>query len=183
MNPNLLLLWTTIGALLTPVQVSFAQSTLFTYQGRLNANGAPANGLYDFRFSIYKTPTNGVLVAGPLTNIAVAVTNGLFTTSLDFGHVPFLGDARWVDYAVRTNGSANAFSILTPRIRIAAAPYAIAAANVTDGAVTASSLSPGPGADRQVLQMNSGILTWANLGIGGGTVTSVATGPGLLGGP
>src|SRR5260370_16320430 len=145
MNPNLLLLGTTIGALLmTPVHVCLAQSTLFTYQGRLNANGAPANGLYDFRFSIYKTPTNGLLIAGPVTNIAVGVTNGLFTTSLDFGHLPFLGDARWMDYAVRTNGSANAFSTLTPRIRIAAAPYPIPAATLPDAATTPPPPHPRP---------------------------------------
>src|SRR6266404_1131643 len=171
MNLNLLLIGT-IAALLAPVHFCSAESTIFTYQGRLNANGIPANGVYDFRFSIYRTETNGLMIAGPLTNMAVGVTNGLFTTSLDFGHTPFLGDNHWMDCAVRTNGSVNAFTPLTPRIRVAAAPYAIAAANVIDGAVTASSLSPGPGANGQVLQMNNGVLAlaWANLGIGG-TVT------------
>lgn len=31
----------------------FAQGTLFTYQGRLNDNGRPANGTYDLTFTIY----------------------------------------------------------------------------------------------------------------------------------
>src|SRR5882724_958764 len=160
MNPKLLVLGATLGALVAPVRLCFAESTIFTYQGRLTANGTPANGVYDFRFSIYRTETNGLMIAGPLTNMAVGVTNGLFTTSLDFGHQPFLGDNHWMDYAVRTNGSTSAFTTLAPRIRIASAPYAIAAANVIDGAVTASSLSPGPGANGQVLQMNNGVLTW-----------------------
>src|SRR5438552_7433800 len=158
-----------------------AQSTIFTYQGRLAANGSPANGLYDFRFTIYKVETNGLVIAGPLTNTAVAVSAGLFNISLDFGQQPFLGVNRWMEIAVRTNGSAGAFSTLDPRIRIASAPYAIAAANVIDGAVTAASLSPGPGANGQVLQMNNGVLTWGSSGAGG--VTSVASGAGLLGGP
>ena len=28
-----------------------AQGTAFTYQGRLNDNGSPANGIYDLRFT------------------------------------------------------------------------------------------------------------------------------------
>src|SRR5438552_351563 len=159
-----------------------AQSTIFTYQGRLAVNGSPANGFYDFQFTVYKVETNGLIIAGPQTNAAVAVSGGLFTTSLDFGNQPFLGVNRFMDIAVRTNGSATGFSSLAPRIRIASAPYAIAAANVIDGAVPSAALSPGPGADGQVLKMQNGVLTWANFGTGG-TVTSVAAGPGLLGGP
>src|SRR5882724_9250105 len=160
-----------------------AQSTIFNYQGRLNVNGSPASGLYDFEFTIFKVETNGLIIAGPLTNSAVAVSNGLFNVALDFGNQPFLGVNRWLDIAVRTSGSASAFTRLTPRVRIASAPYAIAAANVIDGAVTAESLSPGPGPEGQVLKMSNGVLTWApDLNSGGG-VTSVATGTGLLGGP
>jgi len=160
-----------------------AQSTIFNYQGRLDVNGNPANGLYDFQFTIFKVQTNGLVIAGPMTNTAVAVSNGLFNVALDFGNQPFLGVNRWLDIAVRTNSSADAFSLLSPRTRIASAPYAIAAANVIDGAVTAASLSPGPGPDGQVLKMSSGVLTWApDLNSGGG-VTSVDTGTGLLGGP
>jgi|ERR1044071_1711625 hypothetical protein len=178
---RILLFWTMTGALLTQGHC-LAESTVFTYQGRLSANGLPANGLYDFRFAIYRLETNGLLIGGPLTNTAVGVTNGLFTTSLDFGHTPFLSDNHWMDCAVRSNGSAGSFTTLSPRIRIAAAPYAIAAANIVNGGVTASSLSPGPGIDGQVLQMTNGVLTWANLGTGG-TVTSVSSGSGLRGGP
>jgi len=62
-----------------------AQSTIFNYQGRLNLNGSVANGFYDFEFTIYKVETNGVIIAGPMTNTAVAVSNGLFNVALDFG--------------------------------------------------------------------------------------------------
>ena len=123
------------------VEQAPAQSTIFNYQGRLVVDGNPANGLYDFIFTIYKIPTNGVIIAGPLTSSAVPVNNGLFTIPLDFGNQPFLGVNRFMDIAVRTNGT-DAFSPLIPRVRIASAPYAIAAANVIDGAVTASVTIP-----------------------------------------
>ena len=165
------------------LQRARAQSTIFSYQGRLAVNGNPANGLYDFVFTIYKVETNGLVIAGPLTNTAVAVSGGLFMVPLDFGQQPFLGVNRFLEIAVRTNGSSGAFTTLSPRERIASAPYAIAAANVIDGAVTASSLSPGPGPDGQVLKMSGGVLTWAAEAASGGTVTSVGTGTGLLGGP
>src|SRR5262245_50676890 len=118
---------------------SFGQSSIFTYQGRLSDNGNPANGRYDFRFSVYKVETNGLIIAGPLTNVAVAVSGGLFNIPVDFGQQPFLGVNRFLDIAVRTNGSANPFIPIFPRIRITSAPYAIAAANIIDGGVTAAS--------------------------------------------
>ena len=90
-----------------------AQSTAFTYQGRLNDNGAPANGVYDLRFTIYDSTNNpGPIIAGPLTNSATGVNNGLFTVTLDFGPGIFSGADRWLEIAVRTNGSSSAFTAL-----------------------------------------------------------------------
>jgi len=103
------------------------ESTILTYQGKLNSSGSPANGVYDLKFSIYdSTNQPGVLIAGPLTNFTVVVTNGLFMTPLDFGVAPFDGSDRWLEIAVRTNGS-GAFSTLTSRQQITLAPYAIMA--------------------------------------------------------
>jgi hypothetical protein len=90
-----------------------AQGTAFSYQGRLNDSGSPATGIYDVRFTIYDAVTNGNLVAGPLTNSATAVTNGLFVVPLDFGSGVFTGAARWLEVDVRTNGG-GAFSTLLP---------------------------------------------------------------------
>jgi len=61
-----------------------AQGTAFTYQGQLANNGLLANGSYDLTFSLFSA-SNGVgQVGGTLTNSAVAVSNGLFTATLDF---------------------------------------------------------------------------------------------------
>src|SRR5688500_10028549 len=35
-----------------PFITTYAQGTAFTYQGRLQNNGTPANGAYDFRFKL-----------------------------------------------------------------------------------------------------------------------------------
>ena len=69
----------------------FAQGTAFTYQGQLQNNGSPASGTYNLTFSLFNTNTSGVAIAGPVTNNAVVVTNGLFTVLIDFGPGVFTG--------------------------------------------------------------------------------------------
>jgi hypothetical protein len=92
-----------------------AQGTAFTCQGRLNDGALPATGIYDLKCSIYDSTNDpGTLVAGPLTNSATAVSNGLFAATLDFGAGAFNGAVRWLEIAVRTNGN-GAFTTLTPR--------------------------------------------------------------------
>ena len=117
---------------------AFAQGTAFTYQGRLNDGASPASGIYDLRFTIYDLAGGGSALAGPLTNSAISVSNGLFTLTLDFGN-QFPGADRWLEIGVVTNGGGT-FTTLAPRQPLTAAPYAIMAGNVS-GAVAASQLS------------------------------------------
>ena len=121
--------------------VAFAQGTAFTYQGQLNVSGVAASGSYDIAFSLYATNAGGVAVAGPVTNSAVGVTNGLFTTTVDFGNV-FTGASNWLAIAVSTNG-ANTFSTLAPRQQLTPTPYAIfsESANGLGGTLSASQLT------------------------------------------
>lgn len=121
-------------------ELAFAQGTAFTYQGRLNDGGGPANGSYDLRFSMYDSPSAGLIVGGPLTNSPTGASNGLFSVTLDFGAGVFTGPARWLEIGVRTNGSVSAYQTLSPRQPLTAAPYAVTAGNVT-GVVPAGSLS------------------------------------------
>jgi len=112
-----------------------AQGTAFTYQGQLTAGGAPAGGVYDLRFTVYdSTNLPGTIIAGPRTNAATAVTNGLFTVQLDFGAGVFDGNARFLDIAVRTNGGST-FTVLAPRQPITSAPYAVQALNAATAGV------------------------------------------------
>jgi len=124
--------------LVVPTSPVLAQGTGFTYQGRLNSPIGPANGSYDLQFTLYPTNTTGTAVAGPLTNTAVAVSNGLFTTTIDFGATVFNGTSNWLEIAVQTNGGSG-FSTLTPRQRIRPTPNALYAANYS-GSITAAQL-------------------------------------------
>ena len=118
-----------------------AQTSAFTYQGRLTDNGSPASGIYDLRFSIYDADTGGTEVAGPVTNSPVAVSNGLFTVTLDFGASVFDGSDRWLEIGVATNGS-GVFTNLNPRQPLTATPYAIQAANAASAnSVSAANIS------------------------------------------
>jgi len=101
-----------------------AQGTAFTYQGQLQSGGGPANGTYDFRFSLYTVSSGGSSAYGFITNASVLVTNGLFTVINDFGTGVFNGTNYWMQIGVRTNGAVN-FTGLSPRQQLTPAPYAI----------------------------------------------------------
>src|SRR5262245_5362564 len=98
-----------------PVAAQTPVGTAFTYQGRLTDAGGPANGSFDFRFTLFDAATGGASVGTPASVNAVAVSQGLFTAALDFGIPPFAtGQARWIQVEVRTAGG-GAYTILSPR--------------------------------------------------------------------
>ncbi len=109
---------------------TFAQGSAFTYQGRLNASGQPANGLYDLRLRLASDALGSNYVGGILATNGVPVSNGLFTVTIDFGAGPFTGSNLWLQVEVRTN-SAGAYTVLSPLQQLTPAPYAIQAANAT----------------------------------------------------
>lgn len=114
---------------------AFAQGTAFMYQGRLNDGASPANGTYDLTFTLFGASSGGVAVAGPATNSATSVVNGLFIATLDFG-TNFPGADRWLEIGARTNGG-GAFTTLAPRQKLAATPYAITSSSVVSGGLAA----------------------------------------------
>jgi hypothetical protein len=134
-------LFLTLALLVGATTQLFAQGTAFTYQGRLNDGGNPANGIYDLRFAICDAVSGGNQIAGPLTNNATVVTNGLFIATLDFGGV-FTGTNYWLDISVRTNGSGT-FIELLPRQPLTPTPYAIFAntASNLSGTISAAQVS------------------------------------------
>ena len=112
-----------VAAVNIPFSTARAQGTAFTYQGQLQNNGSPASGTYNFQFSLYATNTNGTAIAGPVTNSAVAVSNGLFTTTIDFGASVWNGQTNWLQIRVETN-HATSLTTLTPRQQVTPVPYA-----------------------------------------------------------
>jgi hypothetical protein len=173
---------TALGLSLSALGNAQAQGTAFTYQGRLTDGGNPANGNYSLRFTLYDASANGNVAGGPITNAPVAVANGLFTVSLDFGAGVFAGSTYWLQIDAATNSASPSYASLAPRQQLTPTPYAIyaesaasasVAYNVADNTINTTSFntaggSPTPGS---VLGLNSGgALQWlAPSGGGGGS--------------
>ena len=101
-----------------------AVGNAFTYQGRLDDNGQPANGLYDLEFRLLTAPAGGSQVGFAQFVEDVSVVSGLFTTKINFGN-NFGGNARFVEVSVRPGASTGAYTVLTPRQELTPAPYAL----------------------------------------------------------
>ena len=128
--------------LLGGLATAFAQGSAFTYQGRLNDGTNPANGNYEILFRPFGVFTGGLQVTIPNIRF-VAVTNGLFTTTMDFGPVIFDGSLRYLQLEVRTNGGSS-YTVLTPRQQVTPTPYAIfsgTASTVPSGAIGSAQLA------------------------------------------
>lgn len=150
------------GLFCTDCSVS-AQSTAFTYQGQLNKAGAPANGVFNLRLALYDSLTNASgLVAGPVTNSAVAVSNGLFVTTVDFGAGVFTGADRWLEIGVSPGGTTS-FTTLVPRQKLAPTPYALFASSASNlsGTLNFSSLSAT--AQTAITNIAQGVVSPTNL--------------------
>jgi len=111
-------------AFLVGARSAHGQGSAFTYAGQLQENGLAANGTYNFTFTLFDTNDNTAVVAGPVTNNAVGVTNGVFTALIDFGPGLFNGAANWLQVGVATNG-VHTFTTLFPRQQLTPTPYAI----------------------------------------------------------
>src|SRR3989475_8079300 len=108
---------------------AFAQTTSFTYQGRLTDGGTPANGNYDLQFALFDSLSGGAQVGSTQTINTVPVSNGVFTVSLDFGANAFTGASRFLEISARPTG--GSFTLLTPRQQVTSTPYAIRSANAS----------------------------------------------------
>lgn len=116
--------------------------TEFTYQGRLDGTAGPANGRYDFTFGLQLAASGGSAIV-TVTNSNVGVSNGLFTTAIDFGGGIYNGNAYWIQLGVRTNGS-GAFTALSPRQPLTPTPnaqFAALAGTVPGGSINSSKLA------------------------------------------
>ena len=99
--------------------------TAFTYQGQLTDSGARANGNYDFQFALHDMSDSEDSIGPTLDKSTVAVSNGLFTVTLDFGTNAFTGEARWLGISVRSSDGSGEFTELMPRQPLTPAPYAL----------------------------------------------------------
>lgn len=176
--------------------------TSFTFQGRLDADGKPADGVFDLSLSLYDVAAGGTPVAAPVDLPAESIVGGLFSADLDFGGQElFDGTAYWLEISVTKDGVA---SVVPDRIPIRPTPYSIHARNaasVTDGAVGSDALAngavtrakvsaraigtehisvPSPPAAGQMLTFDGENLAWATPADGGG---GAGPAPWILSGP
>jgi hypothetical protein len=116
--------------------------TEFTYQGRLDGTNGTANGRYDFTFGLHLAASGGTAIV-TVTNGNVGVSNGLFTTAVDFGGGIYNGNAYWIQLGVRTNGSGT-FTALSPRQPLTPTPnaqFAALAGTVPGGSISSTKLA------------------------------------------
>lgn len=102
-----------------------AQTSAFVFQGKLNDGGIPANGTYQFTFTMYDASAGGNQIGQTITDLPATVTNGIFAVNLDFGANAFDGAARFIEVGVRMNGTGQNYTILNPRQAVTSTPYAV----------------------------------------------------------
>jgi hypothetical protein len=107
-----------------------AQTTGFTYQGRLS-DSAATGGSYNIRFRLFDAETGGSQIPDANTEVTtlVTVSNGVFTVKLDFGAAAFdTAQPRYLEISVKKPADAD-YTTLSPRQEITSAPFAIRAKN------------------------------------------------------
>jgi hypothetical protein len=116
-----------VFAFLLGASMASAQTTTFTYQGRITDGGPAASGQYDFIFRLYNL--GGTQIGTDFPVGGVQVTNGIFTVQLDFtAPDAFDGSQRFLEIAVKKPADPS-FTTLSPRQPITSAPYSIKSLN------------------------------------------------------
>ena len=155
-----------------------AMGTSFTYQGRLVDGGTPANGNYDFEFKLWDALAGGAQLGGTVAQ-TIGVTNGYFTTLLDFGQV-FNGEARYLEMGVRPGGSTDPYTLLTPRQALTPVPYALALPGLwTQQNATSPNLIGGYSGNQVAGGVNGATISG---GGAGGAINTVSANFGTVGG-
>lgn len=145
-----------------------AQTTTFTYQGKLTDAGNPANGNYDLQFKLFDALSSGTQQGATLVRNPVAASAGVFTVTLDFGANVFSGAARFLEIGVRPAGSGNAYTVLVPRQPVTSSPYAIQTLNAQQlGGLPASAYVTTASVGNAFIKNDTALQSGANLNISG----------------
>lgn len=106
-----------------------AQSSAFTYQGKLTSGGTDGAGAFDFKFRLYDLASGGAQQGAELVRDDVAVSAGVFSVTLDFGNQFAAAGERWLEIEVRDGASNGAYTLLSPRQRISSSPFSVQTIN------------------------------------------------------
>src|SRR5881227_3700126 len=78
---NFFAIFVMVIAMLFAANTVIAQTSSFTYQGRLTDGGSAANGNYDLQFALFDSLSGGAQIGATQTINTVLVTNGVFTVN------------------------------------------------------------------------------------------------------
>lgn len=124
--------WVALLIVLTFARGASAQTSSFTYQGKLADSGVAANGTYDITFRLFDALANGTQVGSAVVRDDIVVSDGAFSVDLDFGVAAFASGAlRYLELEVRPGASVGAYTPLVPRQPLTSSPYAVKAASAT----------------------------------------------------
>ena len=160
MKAKIILAFLTVVLALTVSGVAQIPSTL-NYQGRVAVNGVNFTGTGQFKFALVNAAgsvsywtNDGTHLDGtqPTAASSLPVSSGLYSVQLgdtalaNMTPVPATVFAN-ADVRLRVwfSDGANGFQQMTPDQKIAAVGYAMVAATVPDGSITAAKLAPGVG--------------------------------------
>jgi hypothetical protein len=123
-----------------------AQTTTFSYQGKLTDTGTAANGSYQMQFKLFDALAGGNQIGVTISDVAVTANQGIFSVKLDFGAAVFTGADRFLEIAVRRN-SGETYTTLAPREQIVSSPYKVrtlsaAGADTATNATNATTARP-----------------------------------------
>ena len=109
---------------------ALAQTTRFTYQGKLTDTGT-SSVTYDFEFRLCASAGSCTTPLAMQQVSNVLLTNGVFTVTLDFGAGVFDGSDRWLEIAVKRPAQAT-YTTLAPLQPLTSEPYAIRSLSATN---------------------------------------------------
>jgi photosystem II stability/assembly factor-like uncharacterized protein len=138
---SFIILGAAVCAWLAFLHPAFGQGTAFTYQGLLTTNGTAPTGNFDMQFKLHPASSGTNQVGPTLTSAPVVVSNGLFLVTLDFTITPYNGSPLWLEVGVRTNGSSNAYTILSPTQPITSTPYSVMSLNAGTAAALTGNIT------------------------------------------
>jgi hypothetical protein len=166
---------TLLSILLLSATATSAQTTSFTYQGRLTDGSNPANGSYDLQFRLFDALSGGNQIGATLVLNGTAVTAGIFNATLDFGANAFPGANRWLEIGVRPGNSGSAFTLLTPLQPITSMPYAIQTLNASSAINFSGSLGGDVTGTQAATVLANNAVTTAKLSDGSVTDAKIAS--------
>lgn len=147
--------------------------TAFTYQGQLKNSGNSVNSPTDMQFSLWTAASGGSQIGTTVTQTNVSVSEGLFSTSVDFGVNPYTSNqALWLQIAVRNPAGGGAYVAMGSRQRLTPSPFSLATRGINVDALGRVTFNPtGPGSQNDqsftVNAANGGMLQTLAVSNGG----------------